>query len=438
MTQQAFFTDEQQQKYHKDYYEKFMEFHRGKEGLFENPEASFLEASIPGKDGSGLIIQNLVPISSNTYSVPIYVNVLNEALKNVKEELKKHHQSDSADEQIKKAAEDGSDIQARMNSVFGLDTYYFGSFIEHLTISENEIVGFYHDLVRSEKLVRKKDLNKYILFRANSPRLSPDKTFEENIQVLQEDYNKTSPEDAQKYFTEKEGLDLQELFYGDLHNLQNNSQILADEARDYWVNTKLKLDRFSFFIEKGFDKGLLTKLFDNMRTSFEKLKITKQIAHEIREFVDGPKKIEEAEDMIAHITAGKINEFITSMGWTYYSPTEKAKIRETQKSNSLNLRIPNDQDVFQSLAKIVDEDSPAMSLEKLMDFMENLSEKLNEKPLDVATLQYTPMVKNYQRWSELMRISFVANCDIPTYNVDANQKLGSILDKLKDFSFSLA
>jgi hypothetical protein len=431
------YTNPPQEDFYQNYKKQFIEYHQKNNQFFENPEENFLEASTPSKDGSELIIKNLVPVASNMVSVPIYINVLNGALQDTKTELAKHYHSDSGDAQIQKASVEGSEIQARMNSVFGLDAYYFGSFIEHLTISENEIVGFYHELLQSTKLVRKKDLNKYILFRANSPRLSTDKSFEENLQVLAEDYRRASLEDAKAFFTENEGLDLEELFYGNLHDLQNNSQILADEARNHWITRKLDTNRFSFFIEKGLDKGLLTKLFDNMIVSFDKLKITRHIAQEIRDYVDGPKKIEEARDMMAHITAGKINEFVTSMGWSYYSHNEKQKIRETQASNNLNLRIPTEQEVFEVLEKTVEADAPQMSLEKLIDFMDNLNERLNDRPLDTQTLQYTPMVKNYQRWSELMRISFVTNCDIPTYDIQANQKLGAILDKLKDYSFVL-
>lgn len=432
-----FFADEKQLKYHQAYFDKFKAFHTSANGLFEDPEKSFLAASVPGKDGSELIIENLKPVSTNNVSVPIYINVLNNALKEAQEEFNKHHHSDQDDQQVQKAARDGSDIQLKMNIVFGLDAYYFGSFIEHLTISENEILEFYHVLLRSEKTVKKKDYNKYILLRAQSPRLSDKQAYHENLTALKEDYNLGSLTETEKYFKEEESIDLNELFYGDLHNLQNNSVILAEEAGNYWINKKLNLDNFDFFIEKGIEKQQLNKLFDNLRVSFNKLGMTKKIAEEIREFVDVSKKIDRAEGLIAHITAGKINEFVTSAGWSYYPKTEKEKIRKANQENKLNLRIPDEQEVFRSLDRVKEAGSVRMSVEVLMDYMDNLNENLSQKPIDVETLKYVPMIKNYQHWSELMRISFVANCDIPTYDVEANQQLGAILDKIKEYNFSI-
>ncbi|MCC5944870.1 MAG: hypothetical protein JJT94_08035 [Bernardetiaceae bacterium] len=430
------FTSPEQEDFHKRYFDKFVEYHKNENRFFPNPEMNFEEASTVNKDGSELIIKNLVPVSSNTVSVPIYLNILNKSLEKAQAELDKHYHSDKADEQIRDAARIGSELQLKMNIVFGLDAFYFGSFVEHLTVSEDEIIEFYHVLLRSEKLVRKKDTNQYILIRARSPRITSDKTFTENLEVLRQDYNRDSLEETEQFFVENEGIDLNELFYGDLHNLQNNSLILAENAKDYWIEKKLNPDKFEYFIEKGFNKNLLERLFDNLKVSFKKLKISKKIASEIREFVDVNQRIDMAEDMIAHITAGKINEFVNSVGWSYYSDEEKFKIKETNKANNLNLTIPEDKEMFYSLEK-TDElaEENRMSVERLIDYMDNLNENLSRRPIDLETIKYVPMIRNYQRWSELMRISFIANCDIPTYNVEANQELGQILDKLKNFKY---
>jgi len=432
-----YFADEKQRKYHQAYFKKFKDFHQTSQGLFENPEKSFLEASVPGKDGSELIIQQLTPLSTNQVSVPIYINVLNKALAEAKEEFDKHYHSDQADEQITKANKEGAAIHRKMSIVFGENAYLFGSFIEHLTISENEILEFYHVLLRSEKTVKKKDYNKYILLRSYSKRLHLNKSYEENLTVLMEDYKEDSLEETEKYFKEKEGIDLHELFYGDLHDLQNNSVILAEEAKNHWIKNKLDINQFEFFIEQGLEKTQLQKLFDSMVTSFDKLHIRRLIAEEIREFVDVNKKIDRAEGMIAHITAGIINEFVTSMGWSYYPKVEKDKIRKTNQENKLDLRIPEEIEVFHSLDRVQEEGSTRMSVEKLVDYMDNLNENMSKKPIDHDTLQYVPMIKNYERWCELMKISLVANCNIPTYDIEANQQLGLILDKIKEYNFSL-
>lgn len=404
---------------------------------FYDPKRSWEEFTSLNKDGSQYIIENLTPVATNEIRSLRYINLLNMFKQKAMQQIEHHFHSDESDEQIRRASKEGSDLQLKMDIVFGADAFHFGNFIEHLTVSENEILKFFHELLRSEKLIRKQETNKYILLRIQNPQLSVDKSYEENLEVLRRNYNKDTSQETEYYFVEVEKIDLQELFFGDLYNLQNNSLILADEARDYWFNTKLTLENFAEFIALGFDPNMLEKLFDNLKITFNRLKINKEIAKEIRNYVDVSKRIDRAEDMVADITAGKINEFVNSVGWTYFSEAERQKIRETNLANNLNLRVPQDEEVFQSMERISENAGARMSVEALIDLMYELNDKLNERPIDRETLQYVPMIRNYQRWSELMKISFIANCDIPNYNVEANKILGDILNKMKQFNFQL-
>ena len=126
--------------------------------------------------------------------------------------------------------------------------------------------------------------------------------------------------------------------------------------------------------------------------------------------------------MISHMTAGIINEFVNSIGWTFYTKTEKEKIKETQQQNNLKLIYPEEKDVFES----IDEETVI-----------ELYDGKRKRPIDIETIKKAPMIKNYRRWRELLKISFIANCDIPNYNIEANQKLGKILEKIKMHNFAI-
>jgi DNA repair exonuclease SbcCD ATPase subunit len=67
------------------------------------------------------------------------------------------------------------------------------------------------------KKQQRKDLNKYLLYRAQSMRLSSENSYSENLRIMMEDYNKNSIGEAERYFTQVEGIDLHILFYEDLH-----------------------------------------------------------------------------------------------------------------------------------------------------------------------------------------------------------------------------
>lgn len=396
--------------------------------FFSNTEKVWNETSTVGNDGSKYIIDNIKDIANNKIRTKRYLKIINDAKDDTEKKLNEHYHSDKADEQIRKASRDGADMQMKMNKVFGVDAFNFGNFIEHLTISEKEIYEFYHKLLNDVTLVEKQATNPYILYRESSPRLSTENNYEENLEILRQDYHRDTLEETKEYF-KSEGINLNELFYGELHDLKNKSTVLAEKARDYWFKTKLNIDNFNFFVNLGFDKSLIIKLFENLKTNFNKLKLTEVIARNIRDYVDRYNKVDKAQDMIAHITAGIINEFINSVGWTFFSDAEKEKIKEADKSNNIRLIFPEETETFEA----VEEDDVV----ELFEMMEELNKNLNKRPIDFETIKNVPMIKNYRRWRELLKISFVANCDIPTYNVEANKQIGEILKRVRMYNFSI-
>ncbi|MBS1664761.1 MAG: hypothetical protein JST68_27190 [Bacteroidetes bacterium] len=423
------------QEYMNDLHKSFVNYPFNKDHFY-NPEESWSEFTGLNKDGSEYIIRNLTPIANNTIRSFRYVNLLDKFKQNAIKALGKYYHNDQADGQIRRASREGAEIHAVMNIIFGKDAYHFGSFIEHLTIAETEIFDYYHRELKDIALVKAPAAKQYQLIREGSPRMRSDKTYAENLEILRQDYHRDTTQEAEEFFTNM-GIDLMELFYGGLYNLKNNSEVLAEGARDHWFNTRLTLENFQEFIDLGFEKSLLLKLLDNLKANFNKLNLVKIIASSIRAHVDTLKRVDLTEDMIAHITTSIINEFVTSVGWSFFSDSDKKKIAETNAANDLHLIIPEEVDSFHSLSRTVEEGGD-QSVEKLIDFMDHLSENLNRIPLDIDTIKNIPMIRHYRRWRELMKISFIANCDIPTYNVEANRLLGGLLEKMKLYEFNLA
>jgi len=405
--------------------------------FFKDPVETWEHTSTPQNDGSKFIISSIKEISGNALRTKRYLEICMEAKQMVETELNKYYHSDEADGQIRKAAKDGAEIHAVMNIIFGKDAYQFGNFIEHFTVSERNIFEYYHEKLKDILLVQAPAPKAYQLIREGTPGLDSAKSFDENVEVLRKQYHHATAQEVQDFYKKKD-IDLNELFYGGLNNLKNSSDVLAEGARDYWFKSKLSIENFSDFIKLGFEEHQVERLLDNLKTSFdEKLHLTKIIAANIRSYVDNLKSIDLAEEMIAHITAGIINEFVNSVGWSFFSDVEKNKIEETNTINNLNLILPDSEDIFHSIEKTDSTESNALTIEKLINFMDNLNENLNRIPLDIETVKNVPMIKNYRRWRELMKISFIANCNIPTYNVEANHLLGGILNKIRLANFTL-
>lgn len=305
-------------------------------------------------------------------------------------------------------------LRLKMNMVFDIDSLYFGSFMKHLLVSEIDFIELCHNILRSKKIIKTIDNSKYTLVRSNSTRLNSGNSYKDNLEILRQDYYFDTIEEIEKYFVEKEGIDLKILFYG---NAQSNSLTLAQNARDYWFSNKLNIDKFELFIENGFDKELLIIFLENIRDIFRRFNVTQQIATKIENYVEAKNQM--YDTMIANMIAGYINEFINSLGWSFYTQAQKEEISKIIQENKLNIPIPEDMEVFEPSDKLSTIDSQKGSVQKLIDYVENLNDNLSKKPIDTETLKYVPMIRNYQRWINFMQISFITLWDIPRYNPSA-------------------
>ncbi|MFZ4671401.1 MAG: virulence factor SrfC family protein [Flavobacterium sp.] len=393
---------------------------------FSNPNKSFDEASLPGKDGSAWIIENLLKRANSKFTLPLFINKTNDAVNNVNNILRPKFRSGGADEAIKKNHRHSLDLRLNLNVNFEKNPYLFGQFIQQFLVSESKIFEFYHDLLQSNLLIKKQELNKYILLRVDNPSINLNLSFEENIELLRQRYRYDTSEQVIEYFNNND-IDLNQLFFGDLHNLQNNSLILAEKAMEYWFNEKLTIENFDDFKKYNLNQNLLNELFDVLKTLFkDKLKLQDYISMLIRQFVDGQIKIDKAEDMIAHITAGVINKFVTSSGWEFFDQDRKDEIKATSEINQLNLIFPDDNSNKIEFV-VSNQKSDALSIEEVLEYMENLNSNLNQKTIDDKMKKMVPMISNFQRWLNLMEIAFITTCDIPNYDINANNKLGEIL-----------
>jgi hypothetical protein len=414
---------------HEDYFDKlrdsFLQFEFVKKH-FSNAVLSWEEAASRNKDGSDLIIKNLTEVSSNETRIKRFTDLLCEYVNDVRDILAKHYHSNEADKQIVQAARTGADIHANMNTIFSKNPYHFGRFIQTFMVPERDIYNFYHEKLASLELIENNNLNKYIFFRESSPALSNNKSYDENIEVLRATYHLKDKEEVETYFQEKE-IDLKELFYGELNSLKNNSVALAEGLRDYWFANYLGIERFRVFIDDGFSQSAVERLLDTTKVNFDRQKITRIIADKIKKYVDRYDKIIHAEELIADVSAAIINEFVNTLGWSFYSENEVEKIGETNQANGLNLVLPAPDVSFEAMT--MDD------LNLLFVDIDKLNENISKSPPDENAIKNVPVIRQYRRWRDLMKVSFIATCDIPTYDVEGNRNLGTLIDSVSSFQF---
>jgi hypothetical protein len=397
---------------------------------FSDPENTWERAATPNNDGSEPIIENLTKVSNNHARTHKFIRELNELSVDLKEILAPHYHSDEADKRIEQANDKGAEVQTNMDITFGKDAYAFGNFIKIFLITEGDVYTFYRKIIPQLTLVENKNINEVILIRQANKDFSITKTYEENITVLMKTYSHLkSQEAAEEYFTSRR-IDLNDLFYGEANEIKNNSTALAEALRDNWFENHLVADRFKPIINLGFSVAAIENLLDNVKANFNRQGITKRIAKNIRDYVDRFDRIDVAEEMISDISASIINKFITSMASSFYNVNELDELRATSKMNDLGLNFEFEDNAFHYM------DNDKM-MSDLIDNIGEYEERLGQVTLDHEVIKNFPFISNMSKWRNYMRISFIASCDIPTYDPLANNQLGTLLEALEPYHFSV-
>lgn len=115
--------------------------------------------------------------------------------------------------------------------------------------------------------------------------------------------------------------------------------------------------------------------------------------------------------MIADTTAEIINEFVVTFGYNYYTEQKFDELKHINEKQSLHLSFDYGMT-----------DKVPMTNEELSILFDNI------RPTEENTmLTSLPSFINYNKWIDLLLISFIASYDVPNYDVEANRQLGILL-----------
>jgi hypothetical protein len=153
---------------------------------------------------------------------------------------------------------------------------------------------------------------------------------------------------------------------------------------------------------------------------FKKLDIAKRIAEKICRYVDGHNKNDLPYEIVADISAELLNKCINTIGFEYLDESKINYLRQANEKNSLGLIL--DQCTNPTEKSVAD----------LFTKIENRSTISQSRPEEMKSL---PSYRNYLSWYNRLKIGFVFVCDIPDYNVAANDKLGNIIAECKTIKY---
>lgn len=381
--------------------------------FFEDPELSWDAAATMNNDGATRIIENLGVVASNAKESRLYKYQAEvKTLHNQITQLMQEYYHDENDENIlqKSIARCGS-IIAELDVVCGKDNYFFGRMINNLQISENYVFDFYYNQLNNNRMISQRDMREYdlILSRCHG-RLSSSNTYDENLEILRQEYHFPNVVECKEFFEGVKSISLDKLFECNFRQ-KSNSEQLAEGILDKWIDDIKAQKNLKFYEGYGFNTLIILDLIENIKAVADSTKLVNVIAHSISPFVDAIAVPHQILDMIADTTAEIINEFVVTFGYKYYTEQKINELKQINEKHSLHLLFD-----YGMMDKV------PMTNEELSNLFDEI------RPTEENTmLTSLPSFINYNKWIELLLISFIASYDVPNYDVEANRQLGLLL-----------
>lgn len=411
--------------FRKDLRQSFIEYDFVKRH-FEKPENSWDRAASINEDGTQLILDKLT-FAANNINLARREKTLNE-LKSLIESiisfLKEYYNSPDKAESLLRAIATAGSIQANLDIAFGRDPYFFGSMMRELMLKNSDVYNLYLGKIRDIERRDVINMDKYSAIRMNVPELNPNENFDMNLECLRKHYEKRTIKECQDFFENEQGIDLNELFYGNNARVKSFSQVLAKELETFWFEDYMLRNQQN--LSKIVSKAGLQEIQDMLRRLYEKLNITEIIAERIRRYVDGYRNIEDVYEMIADISAEMINKFINTVGLVYYNESNYSDLKKASE-NITGLSWEHDELQFKKNTK--------NEVAELITQMGNLPELLNQNPLPKQKLKFLPNYRNYIMWYDLLKAGFVTASGVPNYDPIANEKLGAIIKEFETIEY---
>ena len=411
--------------FRKDLRQSFIEYDFVKRH-FENPENSWDKAASINEDGTQLILDKLT-FAANNINIARHEKTLNELksfIESIISFLKEYYNSPDKAESLLKAIATAGSIQASLDITFGRDPYFFGSMMRELMLKNSDVYNLYLGKIRDIERKEGINMDKYSAIRINVPELNPNENFDMNLECLRKHYENRTIHECQDFFENEQGVDLNELFYGNNVRIKNFSQVLAKELETFWFEDYMLMNQQN--LSELVSKEGLQDIQDMFRRLYVKLNITEIIAERIRRYVDGYRNIEDVYEMIADISAEMINKFINTVGLEYYNESNY---------NDLKKASENIYGLFWEHNELQFEKNTKNEVAELITQMGHLPELLNQNPLPKHKLKFLPNYRNYIMWYDLLKAGFVTSSGVPNYDPIANEKLGAIITEFKTIEY---
>jgi len=379
---------------------------------FENPKNTWMESATPNADGSKRIIENLEPAANNYVKMHNYSVQLSNHRNDAVLRLKKYYHSDNLQEKRLSALKRANELQIELNRVFGKNPMLFSLFMNKIIISESDVYNYFHENLSSSRSVETFD--EYTLFRSQYPMLKAEYSKEKNLSLLRDQLLYDNDADVER-FLEDSGIDINKLF-GVKVNTSGSS--LVSGLFEKW-RAGIQYDRFLELVNAGLTRNTFDYLIDSLFTTIDHLNLQDFLITHVEKKTQRLQMSRDAEEFLASICANYINDFVVNFGFNYMSAERLDELKQIASSYNINL---------QSITEI--RDLPNKS--ELMEFFNA------EKPAEASVMaDFTYMIGSYNQFLLKIKLAILSNCGFVNYDVQANNQLSKLLEKMDLLNFNI-
>lgn len=378
------------------------------QNFIREPENVWDNVASRNLDGSKLIIEALVEVSTNRTKVNHNLQKLNAILTNVQSELGHYIHKDDVVALREQQMRHVNQFQLSFNNALVKDLGLFNTLLDRMSLHSQKVYQLLNDnmVVDTSKRVMEETTNVSIL-HAQYPDLKTVTTREEALEILQRNLwlpSKAAVED----FLKSHGVSVNELLNQD----DAKSSKAAHYVRlvlDNWLSEINDLDQYSDLIALGLNKSNLTFVLFYLQEVTQKRKIEDKLVKVLDNVVSEININHGHEAFLAETFALIINELVINFDLNYFTDEERAEARSILAGN------------------------PNSFYERRLDTSaQTLSALFDNDQIDVRAIS----LQKYNKWIECLRISLLVNAGYINYDEHANRELQDLFYQYSPFELA--
>jgi hypothetical protein len=374
---------------------------------FEDPMTMWSASTTPNADGSDAIIQRLMPAATNAVKVRNQITLLTNHAERVRGVLHKHHHVDDIAGERIRALHKGHGLQFELNRSFAADPVLFGLFLSRQMLSEAEAYAYLHENLLATRTVGPFD--EYTLLRAQFPALRATNSRAENLGILRRELQLAGDEEVVSYLAEK-GIEFDRLF---TEHRTTSASSLIDGLLALW-RRKMGEVHFEDFFQKGLPRSTHAALVSVLDHTMERAGLREKLISLVEDRVRSLAVDRGSEEYMAAVCCALLNDFVAGFGYGMLGTAHVEEIQQVAGGLGLDLStlaLPEGDPDRSALAALFADDAE------------------QERP--------APMVKEYNRYLQRLKVALLYNCGAAGYDAEANHDLSSILHVLEACTFQV-